>query len=118
MALVKGRNEDRLDQNQLELMQKANGILGWLAQVSKPDLAYAYVEFSSILKRATLGDAKRLIRMLKKARSDLDTIKFSNLGDLVTVEGEGGAMAIFYLHLGIFSFCYQWRDQYWMFQPG
>ena len=116
----KGRNEDKLDQKQLELMQKANGILGWLAQVSKPDLAYAYVEFSSILKRATLGDAKRLIRMLKKAQAELDTIKFSNLGDvknwrikvyceasfaklnnvdtvtgdLVTVEGEGGAMAI------------------------
>ena len=115
-----GKNEDRLDKEQLELMQKANGILGWLAQVSKPDLAYAYVEFSSILKRATIGDAKRLIRMLKNARADLDTIKFSNLGDvknwrikvycdasfaklnnvdtvtgdLVTVEGEGGAMAI------------------------
>ena len=77
-----GKDEDRLDKEQLELMQKANGILGWLAQVSKPDLAYAYVEFSSILKRATLGDAKRLIRMLKKARVDLDTIKFSNLGDV------------------------------------
>ena len=63
LITAKGRNDDRLNQNQLELMQKANGILGWLAQVSKPDLSYAYVEFSSILKRATLGDAKRLVRL-------------------------------------------------------
>ena len=120
LTTAKGKNDDRLNQNQLELMQKANGILGWLAQVSKPDLSYAYVEFSSKLKRATLGDAKKLVRMLKKARADLDEIKYSNLGDvknwrikvycdasfarlnnvdtvtgdLVTVEGEGGALAI------------------------
>ena len=79
---AKGNNTDRLNQEQTSLMQKANGILGWLAQVSKPDLAYAYVEFSSIIKQATIGDAKKLVRMLKKARSDLDVIKFSNLGDV------------------------------------
>ena len=82
LTTAKGKNDDRLNQNQLELMQKANGILGWLAQVSKPDLSYAYVEFSSKLKRATLGDAKKLVRMLKKARADLDEIKYSNLGDV------------------------------------
>ena len=46
LMTAKGRNDDRLNQDQLELMQKANGILGWLTQVSKPDLSYAYVEFS------------------------------------------------------------------------
>ena len=118
--IAKGNNDDKLNQEQTSLFQKANGILGWLAQVSKPDLAYAYVEFSSLTRKATLGDAKRLIRMLKKARADLDTIKFSNLGDvkhwrlrvycdasfarlnnvdtvtgdIVTLEGEDGALAI------------------------
>lgn len=120
LMIAKGNNDDKLNQEQTSLFQKANGILGWLAQVSKPDLAYAYVEFSSLTRKATLGDAKRLIRMLKKARADLDTIKFSNLGDvkhwrlrvycdasfarlnnvdtvtgdIVTLEGEDGALAI------------------------
>ena len=60
LMTAKGRNDDRLNQDQLELMQKANGILGWLEQVSKPDLSYVYVEFSSILKRATMVTQKSL----------------------------------------------------------
>ena len=115
-----GNNDEKLDEEQTLLLQKANGILGWLAQVSKPNLSYQYVEFSSLVRKATIGDAKRLIRTLKKAQAELDVIKFSNLGDisswkikiycdasfaklnnhdtvlgdLVTLEGAGGAIAI------------------------
>ena len=115
-----GKNDDKLTDEQTTLMQKAIGILGWLSQVSKPALAYQYVEFSSLVRKATLGDAKRLVKVLHKAKSELNVIKFSNLGkvenwkirvfcdasfgrlnqtdtvtgELVVLEGEGGASAI------------------------
>ena len=115
-----GNNDDKLNQEQITLLMKANGILGWLAQVSKPELSYQYVYYSSIIQKATLGDAKKLVRLLKKAKTELDEIMYSNLGDvknwrikiycdasfaklnstdtvigdLVTLEGENGAIAI------------------------
>ena len=75
-----GKNDDKLTDEETNLMQKANRVLGWLSQVSKPGLAYSYVEFSALIRKATLDNAKRLIKLLHKAISDLDIIKFSNLG--------------------------------------
>ena len=106
-----GKNDDKLTDEQTNLMQKANGMLG---------LAYSYVEFSALICKATLGNVKRLIKLLHKAKSDLDVIKFSNLGkvenwkikvfcdasfgclshtdtvtgELMVLEGERGAIAI------------------------
>ena len=88
--------------------------------MSKPNLSYQYVEFSSLVRKATLGDARKLIRTLKKAKAELDVLKFPNLGkidswkikvfcdasfarlnshdtvvgDLVCLEGENGAIAV------------------------
>ena len=115
-----GKNDDKLTDEQVNILQRANGVLGWLCQVSKPELAYYYVEFSALIRRATIGDAKRLIKLLHKAKADLSTIKFANLGDvkdwkikvfcdasfghmshtdtvtgeLVVLEGQGGKCAI------------------------
>ena len=42
--------------------------------------------------------------------------KLESFGTFKTVQIFG--VVGFFLSFGFFSFCYQWRDQYWMFQPG
>ena len=74
-------NETRLSEEQAQKFMSMVGILGWVSQVSKPYLAVLHVEASSLLKRPTLGMAKKVYRALEKAKKEISAIKIPNLGD-------------------------------------
>ena len=56
------------------------GTLGWLTNSSKPALAHVCNMHSTKLGKASRSDAKALLRILEKAKSEPEVIKFSNLG--------------------------------------
>ena len=57
-----------------------NGILGWIAGTSRPQLSYQYSSSSGKLNKATKGDAKHLMRILEKTKAERSILRFSNLG--------------------------------------
>ena len=73
-------DKESLDDKDTSDYRSLNGILGWIAGTSKPQLAYHYSSTSAKLNRATKGDAKFLYRVLEKAKADRTCIKYSNLG--------------------------------------
>ena len=75
-------NKELLNESDQSTFRALNGILGWIAGTSRPQLAYSYAHFSSRINTATKGDAKRLLRTLEKAKSDRSTLRFSNIGDV------------------------------------
>ena len=113
-------NETRLTEGQSQKFMSMVGILGWVSQVSKPHLAVLHVEASSLLKRPTLGMAKKVFRALEKAKKEISAIKVPNLGapekwelvafsdsstmrsngldtvngDIVALKGAGGALSV------------------------
>ena len=56
--------------------------MGWITQVSCPDLAYYTVALSTKLGQVSVGDAKLVQRVLSKSKLEPLDIRFSNLGDL------------------------------------
>ena len=44
------------------------GKIGWLGGLSSPDLAYNHVVLSTKLGKATIGDMKMAIKVVKKLR--------------------------------------------------
>lgn len=79
---AEGNNYDLLGPEYTQLFKQANGVLGWLVQISKPTLAYNYVDFASRGEYVTLGDARTLCRMLHKAKAEKSILKFPNLGPI------------------------------------
>ena len=75
------KDTEVLTETEQSQYRQAVGILGWLCQSSRPNLAYQSVQSSSKLGKATRGDAKTVLRTLEKAKLDQQCIKFSNLGD-------------------------------------
>ena len=81
LRLVQGDKNDKLDQTGQDDYRSALGVLGWVVQVSRPDLAFRYVEFSTKINSASVSDARCLYRVLEKAKHCNEQIKFSNLGN-------------------------------------
>ena len=75
------KDEEMLNDSEQSQYRQAVGILGWLCQSSRPNLAFQSVQLASKLGKATRGDAKTVLRVLEKAKLDQQCIKFSNLGD-------------------------------------
>ena len=69
------------------------GSLNWLANNTRPDLAFEVMELSTRFGKATVDDLRRVARCIKKSK-ELDVkVKFSKLGDLekavILVYGDG-----------------------------
>ena len=77
----KGR---KLSVPEKESFRKTVGQLCWLANQTRPDVAFEACEMSIADKDATVGDALRINKATRKVKYDNLTIKFSNL-DLSTV---------------------------------
>ena len=69
------------EQQQVEYRQLV-GVLNWLVTSSKPALAHFCNHAAAKLGKATKAEAKALIRVLEKAKSEPEVIKFSNLGSV------------------------------------
>ena len=62
--------------------RKAVGSLGWVAQVSRPDLAYNHMNSSTKCGSATVEQGRKIARLINKLSETKYEIKFSNLGNL------------------------------------
>ena len=103
-------NKELLNEHDQSTFRALNGILGWIAGTSRPQLAHSYAHFSSRTSSATQGDAKRLLRTLEKAKSDRSTLRFSNIGDIsdwsyeVFVDASPGKNHVFDTYTGEICF--------------
>ena len=80
MRLFTAKDDRLLEEEDQGNYWKMVGTLGWLTNSSKPSLAHACNSHSTKLGKASRADAKSLLRVLEKAKSEPETIKFSNLG--------------------------------------
>ena len=63
------------------LMRTAIGVIGWVYQISRPDLGFNYVDLATRLGKSTVADAKDAHRILKKIKRDPKSITYQDLGD-------------------------------------
>ena len=77
----KEKNEP-LDSAGQQMFRKGVGSLGWVAQVSRPDLAFQHMMFSTKAGHASVEDGRKLARVLNKLSETQYEIKFQNLGKL------------------------------------
>ena len=77
----KGR---KLSVPEKESFRKTVGQLCWLANQTRPDVAFEACEMSIAYKDTMVGDPLRINKVIRKVKSDNLAIKFSNL-DLSTV---------------------------------
>ena len=82
LKMAKGRKQEIVGDELQHLFRSANGLLGWIVQVSRPDLNFVFVEKSTHLGNATVEDCRSIYRVLLKARQEIREIKFSNLGPM------------------------------------
>ena len=75
------KSEDILGESEQTLYRRMIGIINWLAGSSKPGLSHISCSMSKKLGKATGADARAVLRVLEKAKQQLEVLKFSNLGD-------------------------------------
>ena len=80
LKMAKGKKQEIVNDELQHLFRSANGLLGWIVQVSRPDLNFLFIEKSTKLGNATVEDCRGIYRVLLKARQEIREIKFSNLG--------------------------------------
>ena len=73
--------EDKLSEKELSAFRGVTGILGWVAKVTKPDLARTYCQMSCKSTSATVEDARRAKRIVRKMLASPQQILFRNIGD-------------------------------------
>ena len=71
-----------LSKEKFKLFRGASGKLQWLAEMTRPDLAYDCLEMSSHGKDATKKDLKAINKIIKKAKEHESKIKYSRIGNL------------------------------------
>ena len=71
-----------LDAAGQQLFRKGVGSLGWVAQVSRPDLAFQHLMFSTKAGHASVEDGRKLARVLNKLSETQYEIRFQNLGNI------------------------------------
>ena len=77
-----GETEKMLSKEEFKLFRGASGKLQWLAEMTRPDLAYDCLEMSSHGKDATKKDLKAINKIIKKAKEHESKIKYSRIGNL------------------------------------
>ena len=73
--------------------RSAVGRIGWVANASRPDLAYDNLVLSMKLGTASLRDMKLIVKIMKKMKCENTSMKFVDLGPIAewSIEGYGDA---------------------------
>ena len=74
------KEDQQLSEEDQGMYRKMIGILNWLTNSSRPALAHACTLYSAHLGKATKAHGKAVYRLLEKAKSEPESIFFSNLG--------------------------------------
>ena len=69
-----------LDENGQSEFRGAVGRIGWVANSTRPDMAYDNLVLSTKLGKATVNDMRQVCRMMKKMKCDGAHVKFIDLG--------------------------------------
>ena len=71
-----------LTKEEFKLFRKATGKLSWLAETTRPDLAFNVLEMSYKNRNAKVEDIKEMNKIIRKAKSDTSEVRFQKVGDL------------------------------------
>ena len=77
----KAENEAKLNKPQFKEFRAASGKITWLAEQTRPDLAYDVIDMTSHNKDASIKDIKDMNKVIKKAKEHDTIVKFSRIGD-------------------------------------
>ena len=73
--------EELLDEKEKKLYQKLLGKINWLAHQSRPDLSFDAYNFSLVGQSPTVGDLKKLNKMITKINTGLEYIWLPKLDE-------------------------------------
>ena len=63
-------NNAVLDEEKQSKFRGAVGMIGWVAQVTRPELSFHATSMATKYGKATVGDAKKVMRTLNKINKD------------------------------------------------
>ena len=88
-----GEDEQQLGPEGQEEFRSLVGKIGWLVNLSRPDLSFDHVSLSCRLGHATVKDMKDAIRTMRKLKFESGEITVLDLGDMQdwVIEGYGDA---------------------------
>ena len=70
-----------LDPTEQSVHRQLTGSLNWLVRGSRPDLAFTMIEASTKFNKASLGNLQKIIKTIRKAKTEKSEILIPNLGD-------------------------------------
>ena len=73
--------DELLDPTEQSVHRQLTGSLNWLVRGSRPDLAFTMIEASTKFKKAKLADLQKIIKTIRKAKTEKSEILIPNLGD-------------------------------------
>ena len=76
----KAKNDEPLTKTEYRVFRKYAGKIQWLAENVRPDLAIIGLNMSMKSKDATIGDLKKVNKIVKKVKSKESTVKFRKIG--------------------------------------
>ena len=79
-----GGKEDVLSDKDVTFYRSMVGMLNWVVQSTRPDLAFDMVDLSTRFKCAKIEDLKRVKKIVTKLRSEKSEIVFPDLGPFST----------------------------------
>ena len=77
-------NEDgdtKLDKQKLKEFRAASGKITWLAEQTRPDLAFDVIDMSSHNKDATVKDVRTMNKIMRKAKEYKSVVRFTRVGN-------------------------------------
>ena len=75
------KDDEQLNENDQGMYRKMIGILNWMSSSSKPALAHSCSYYSSFLGKASKAHGKAVFRILEKAKTEPEVIRFNNVGN-------------------------------------
>ena len=88
MSLVEIQNEqsrspdDALNKDERKQLRTVIGQLNWVANQTRPDIAYKACQAGISFKDARVKDVKKVNKVIRKLKNDRVILKFVDLGDL------------------------------------
>ena len=76
----KAGNNEPLTKTEYKVFRKCAGKIQWLAENVRPDLAFVGLNMSTKNNDATIGDLKKVNRIVKKVKSRESKMKFGKIG--------------------------------------
>lgn len=81
-VMPKGKDEDVMDEGGQCDFRSMIGRLGWLGSHSRPDIVFDHICLSTRIGKATIGDMKMALKIVKKLHASTTELRFTALGEV------------------------------------